>query len=45
MIKQMKTYTLKELYRNIGKALKKLPFTITYHGKIIAVVSKPPKEL
>lgn len=37
----MKTYTVKELYKILGRALKKLPFMITYHGKPIAIVIDP----
>lgn len=37
----MKTYTVKSLYRVLGQALKKLPFAITFHGKIKAVVIDP----
>lgn len=37
----MKSYTVKELYKILGRALKNLPFAITYHGKIRAVVIKP----
>lgn len=36
----MKTYTLKELYKVLGRALKNLPFIITFHGKPIAIVKK-----
>lgn len=39
----MKQFTLKELYRKIGQALKEMPFQITNHGKVVAVVTKPNK--
>lgn len=37
----MKQFTVKELYKVLGRALKKLPFAITYHGKIRAIVISP----
>ena len=37
----MEKFTVKELYKKLGRALKKLPFAITYHGKVRAVVIKP----
>lgn len=37
----MKSYGLRYLYKNIGKVIKKLPFAITFHGRVIAVVVKP----
>jgi len=40
----MKTYTVKSLYQILGQALKNLPFKITFHGKVIAVVSKPKEK-
>lgn len=38
----MKSYTVKELYKILGRALKKLPFLITYHNKPRAVVLPMP---
>lgn len=38
----MKSYTVKELYKILGRALKNLPFMITYHGKPRAVVLPMP---
>jgi len=36
----MRTITVFELQRNIGKQLEELPFQITKYGKVIAVVNK-----
>lgn len=38
----MKQFGLRFLYKHLGEALKKhLPFEITNHNKVIAVVAKP----
>ena len=41
--RSMNKYTVKELYKTLGQALKKLPFEITYHGKVKAIVLSPDK--
>lgn len=41
----MKTYTVKELYRVIGQALKNTPFIITWHGKPKFVVKKLEEDV
>jgi len=38
----MKSYTVKELYRVIGQAIKNTPFIITWHGKPKYVVLPMP---
>lgn len=40
----MTTYGLRHLYQNLGSVLKKLPFAITKHGQVIAIVRPPTKE-
>jgi hypothetical protein len=38
----MQQFGLRHLYKHLGEALKKsLPFEITNHNKVIAVVAKP----
>jgi hypothetical protein len=37
----MKKYSLKQLYKTLGQAIKDLPFEITYHGSVVAVVRDP----
>lgn len=34
----MKQYSLRYLYKHLGKALKDVPFEITDHNKVVAVV-------
>lgn len=44
----MEKYTVKELYKILGRALKNLPFMITYHGKpkaIVFGVDEPVEDL
>ena len=36
----MKQIPLRDLYKNLGKHLEELPFEITNHNKVVAVVSK-----
>lgn len=35
----MKQFGLRYLYKHLGKALKEIPFEITNHNRVIAVVS------
>ena len=35
----MKQFGLRYLYKHLGKALKEIPFEITNHNKVIAVVA------
>lgn len=37
----MKQFGLRYLYRNLGKSLKQIPFEITNHNKVVAVVLEP----
>lgn len=37
----MKQFGLRYLYKHLGQVLKKLPFEITNHNKVIAVVVRP----
>lgn len=37
----MKQYGLRYLYKHLGQAIKDLPFEITNHNRVIAVVTKP----
>lgn len=37
----MKQYGLRHLYKHLGEELKSLPFEITNHNRVIAVVTKP----
>lgn len=42
--KYMKQYGLRYLYKHLGKAMKELPFEVTNHNKVIAVVTEPKEE-
>jgi hypothetical protein len=37
----MKQFGLRYLYKHLGEALKELPFEITFHNKLIAIVNEP----
>jgi len=37
----MKQFGLRYLYKHLGQALKEIPFEITNHNRVIAVVLKP----
>ena len=37
----MKQFGLRYLYKHLGQALKEIPFEITNHNRVIAVVTKP----
>lgn len=40
-LKAMKQFGLRYLYKHLGQVLKSLPFEITNHNKVIAVVARP----
>lgn len=37
----MKQFGLRFLYKHLGQVIKNLPFEITNHNKVVAVVVKP----
>ena len=41
----MRTVGLRQLYRNLGRELKDLPFLITNHNKTVAVVVEKAEYL
>lgn len=41
----MKQYGMRYLYKHLGEALKELPFEITNHNKVVAVVMPPGREI
>lgn len=41
----MKQFGLRYLYKHLGEALKDMPFEITNHNKVVAIVTSPERQI
>lgn len=45
LLLRMKQFGLRYLYKHLGQALKEVPFEITNHNRVIAVVTIKPEDI